>query len=97
MIQKDVLPSTMYIYTNAIQCFQTTGAVQRQQRNTVRRRAFPVISSGCHCSRPSTTRAPSSIKGLGPRTQKEPRLSGHHHAPHTQAIAAIIRHGFLYR
>lgn len=31
MIQDDVLASNMYIYTIAIQCFQITGTLQKQE------------------------------------------------------------------
>lgn len=45
MIQDDVLASNMYIYTIAIQCFQTTSTLQKREQNTVRRRALPTSSN----------------------------------------------------
>lgn len=95
-IQKDVLANNMYIYTMAIQCFQTTGTLQKQQ-NIVRRRAFPVRLSRCHCGCPSTTWAPSSVKSLGPSdTEWARNIMPPSHPPYkSKCSSAIVRLDFF--
>lgn len=85
-IQKDVLASNTYTYTIAIQCSpKTTKSEEGISSQTL----------GVPVHHPWGV-LPQS-RGWGHRTQNEPKISCHHHVPHTRANALQLLCGYSFK